>query len=1145
MNNQKDYEKLLKDYQDLQLRVTQFSAIEQKLINTQDKLDTELLFYKRLQKFNAQALKESSLQHLVKLITESVIDILEVESSLVYFKDDIDSKFSLLSQEGLSIDDSNKENFIQDIDLFFKNKPEGKAIILSADVFQKYTALKNFSSGLFFHLTEKELGYSFCILGLISIEKAAIYDKLQSKHEIIFSIFSHQVQSLFANREKNDKIQEQIIKISESEVELNKLSLIATKTNNGVIITDNEGNIEWVNDAFTHISGYTLEEVKGKKPKDFLHGDKTDEALIQTLRNALSKKENVELTLINYSKSGKEYYNHLEITPVFDSNGNHINFISLQKDITDEIRSKQELIRVNSRFELVTSKSNIGIWEWEIETNKVIWNDVFLQQYGIKPSDTNIDRFWERSVHPEDWPELNFKTTEFLKSGNDVLEYEYRIIKNDTGEIRIMRDNTIADRDAVGKVLRLTGSSIDITDERLYNIQLEQNLKQQELLSEISLGLNNLTDFDLRINSVLEQIGKHLNVCRVYVFENSENSTLFSNTYEWCNEHIIPQIDEMQLIPYESIPSFKSLLFKNGFIYSEDISLLPKDIKELLETKDIKSIVIYPLYVNGLYFGFIGFSESINHKKWSKLEFELLRTVSGILSNAFERHNYEISLKVSEAKYRGIIENINIGLIETDINGKVAFNNQKYEDLTLTNNTSLLVITNDAENDLKQKLINGNILSYLKIDHFLYEIDFKRSDDKIITLLVSCAPSFNQQGEISGYINVFLDITAVRLLQKKLNIALDERDGFLQKTNSVKLFYENILNHSPANIAVISPELSFIYVNDLMIEREPLMAEAIGKSFAELVGLYPDEAKRLNNLSSFINKAIENKKLLQFEENLNLGEEDNIVVLRSILPHYKEDGNLEYIILSGIDITNLKNIETSVLKKNEELKKINTELDNFVYSVSHDLRSPLLSIKGILELIKKTADLDEKSNSYLNMAQISASRLDVTIQEILEYSKNARFELQLEEFDIQEMVKLIFNDLLYSDSVGVTLQIDIAGSPIIYSDKLRLNTLLRNLIGNSFKYKRNDIDDCFVKFKLISNKEMYVIQVIDNGIGISERSIGKVFDMFYRGTKISMGTGLGLYICKEIVNKLKGTISVQSKVNNGTLIEISIPKLIQ
>ena len=93
-----------------------------------------------------------------------------------------------------------------------------------------------------------------------------------------------------------------------------------------------------------------------------------------------------------------------------------------------------------------------------------------------------------------------------------------------------MRDNTIAERDENGKLLRLIGSSIDITEERLNKLQLQQNLKQQELLSEVSLGLNNLTDFDSRINFVLNQIGKHLNVSRVYVFENTENSAYCSNT---------------------------------------------------------------------------------------------------------------------------------------------------------------------------------------------------------------------------------------------------------------------------------------------------------------------------------------------------------------------------------------------------------------------------------------------------------------------------------------------------------------------------------------------------------------------------------------------------------------------------------------
>ncbi|MCF8424840.1 MAG: PAS domain S-box protein [Bacteroidia bacterium] len=1148
MNSQKDYEKLLQDYHDLQLRVTQFSNIEQQLINTQDKLDSELLLYKRLQKFNTQALKEYSKQNLVRLITESVIDILEIESSLVYFKDHEDATHSLLLEEGLSIDYFNKPNYIEDLELLCNNKPLGKATILSADVFIKYATFKNFSSGLFFHYYEKELGYSFCILGLISIEKAPIYDQLQSKHETIFSILSHQVQSLFANREKNDKIKEQIIKISESEVELKKLSLIATKTKNGVIITDNKGRIEWVNDAFSAISGYALDELKGKKPKDFLHGSKTDPAALKLLSNALSKKENVELTLINHSKSGRTYYNQLEITPVFDSNGNHINFISLQKDITEEILSKQQLIRINTRFELITTKSQIGVWEWEAETNKLVWNDVFLKQYGIAShkNSNSLEGFWEKSVHPEDWNEVNTKKTELINSEDDILECEYRIIKNDTGEVRIVRDNTIAERDENGKLLRLIGSSIDITEERLNKLQLQQNLKQQELLSEVSLGLNNLTDFDSRINFVLNQIGKHMNVSRVYVFENTENSAYCSNTYEWCNKNVLPQIEELQNIPYEIIPSFKPLLVEHGFIYSDDISLLPEDLKAVLEPQVIKSLIIYPLYVNGLYYGYIGFDECFTHKKWSKLELELLKTISGIVSNAFERDISQKVLIASEKKYRGIIENINIGLIESNLGGEIVFKNQKFVELTLIEDSTLLLISGDMEGDLKQKLEKEIILSYTKIGQSVYEIDIKRPDNKIVTLLISIAPAINQLGDISGFINAFLDITSVKVLQKNLEVALVERDSFIEKTNSVKLFYESILDHSPAKIAVISPDLVFSYVNELMIYREPVMANAMGKSIMELAALHPIESERLNKLTSIINEAIENKKLIQFEESRNVkqDEEDKeLVILRSILPYYRVDNTLEYIIITGVDITNLKNIEKSVLKKNEELKKINTELDNFVYSVSHDLRSPLLSIKGIMELILKTTVLDEKTTNYLTLAQNSTSRLDGTIREILEYSKNARFDVELELFDVQEMVQQIYDDLKFTDNLAVKFVIDIQGSPIVYSDKKRFNTLLKNLIGNSVKYKRKEINDSFVKFALNRKNDSIFMQVIDNGMGISDLSIGKVFDMFYRGTKLSAGTGLGLYICKEIVNKLNGEISLHSKLDVGTTIDIIIPKL--
>jgi signal transduction histidine kinase len=168
-------------------------------------------------------------------------------------------------------------------------------------------------------------------------------------------------------------------------------------------------------------------------------------------------------------------------------------------------------------------------------------------------------------------------------------------------------------------------------------------------------------------------------------------------------------------------------------------------------------------------------------------------------------------------------------------------------------------------------------------------------------------------------------------------------------------------------------------------------------------------------------------------------------------------------------------------------------------------------------------------------------RLDETIQEILEYSRNARLEVKLETFNIEEMVGEIFADLKYTNPDNVDFSMNIQGSPILKSDKSRLNTVLKNIIGNSVKYKKSNSNDCFVTFSLKQLEKSIEIKVSDNGEGISSKSLPKIFEMFYRGTSTSIGTGLGLYITKEILNKLNGTIFVTSELGLGTTITINIP----
>jgi signal transduction histidine kinase len=176
------------------------------------------------------------------------------------------------------------------------------------------------------------------------------------------------------------------------------------------------------------------------------------------------------------------------------------------------------------------------------------------------------------------------------------------------------------------------------------------------------------------------------------------------------------------------------------------------------------------------------------------------------------------------------------------------------------------------------------------------------------------------------------------------------------------------------------------------------------------------------------------------------------------------------------------------------------------------------------------------------MVDGSATRLDGTIQEILEYSRNSRLDIAHEEFDVVALVQQSFNDLRFSAQGQIDLQLDIQTSPIIFSDRSRLGVLLKNIIGNSIKYRRKDIKS-FVNFSLKRENHSLVMQVTDNGEGIDAQHLDKIFTMFYRGTTSSIGTGLGLYICKEIVNKLNGDLEVTSTLGKGTQMTITIPEI--
>ena len=259
------------------------------------------------------------------------------------------------------------------------------------------------------------------------------------------------------------------------------------------------------------------------------------------------------------------------------------------------------------------------------------------------------------------------------------------------------------------------------------------------------------------------------------------------------------------------------------------------------------------------------------------------------------------------------------------------------------------------------------------------------------------------------------------------------------------------------------------------------------------------------------------------------------------LPSKELNHNKEAIQSNGESDVNLIQLQ----EKNVELEKINFELDRFVYSASHDLRSPLTSILGLLNIMREEVS-DAGTIHLVSLMEESILKLDNTIRDIVAYSRNNRTNITIEPIGLKLLIEEIMGNLRYLETgeFKIPEQIQIKNEIVFLGDRNRIQIILNNLLANAIRYrhparKPEVIVDAILKGQFVQ------ITVKDNGLGINEKHIGKIFEMFYRTSDTSAGSGLGLYIVRETIKKLNGSIDVVSQINEGSTFTIVLPLMYQ
>ena len=237
--------------------------------------------------------------------------------------------------------------------------------------------------------------------------------------------------------------------------------------------------------------------------------------------------------------------------------------------------------------------------------------------------------------------------------------------------------------------------------------------------------------------------------------------------------------------------------------------------------------------------------------------------------------------------------------------------------------------------------------------------------------------------------------------------------------------------------------------------------------------------------------------------------------------------------------------EHTLRRQNEELSKINKELDSFVYSVSHNLRAPLMSVLGLINLAQLESTTGDKAlDSYFTMMQQSIHKLDDTLKEILDYSRNARSARQVTQVDVKKIIEDSLDKMKFMEGSGnIRKSVRVENEAPFYTDAYRLSVIISNVVSNAIKYRDATKPENLLEINVSATNSTLELVFTDNGIGIADVYVPRIFDMFFRATERSDGAGLGLSIVRETVEKLEGTITVESTAGLGSTFVITLPNL--
>lgn len=674
----------------------------------------------------------------------------------------------------------------------------------------------------------------------------------------------------------------------------------------------------------------------------------------------------------------------------------------------------------------------------------------------------------------------------------------------------------------------------DISEQKKNEADLLNKTRLIATIADIIQSLLETNDWEGSVPKYLGKMGEAIDADRVYLFKNyidPKSGKLFTRQFkEWTNGKVSAEIDnpDYQAINLESHPTFleKALARLPFAIQTKDTT---GATRQILEEQDIKSILQIPIFVEGEFFGYIGFDDCTREREWSEDEIGFLTSVTTNLAFAVEREKNLKRIKEAFESRNELVESIGDSFYALDNNFIVTYWNNVIEKISGIKREHIIGkriygfvdIVNDQFNSAFEIALRENKAQYFET----YDQRINAWQEVMI---------YPANGGLSAIIK---DISDRKATEKQLAES-NERFAILSDATNDAIWDWNI-------------ETDEHFWGEGFHKLFGINLELEGKSPEFWKNrVHPDDFKAIQIiLSQLLNQRDQN----YFESEYRFRKQDNTyayVIDKATVIRNKE-GNPIRIVGVMMDITHRRKYEESLKKLNEELAHSNRELEisnkeleQFAYVASHDLQEPLRMISSFLGLIEKKYknQLDEKGIEYIHYAVDGAKRMREIILDLLEFSRVGNYSESKKPVDtnalLREVLQLNKKSIQEKDAEIIIDQL-----PDIFGHSNSIIQLFQNLISNGLKYqpKGNKPE---IRISGIEHATEWVFSVQDNGIGIDPEFRDKIFVIFQRLHQKDQfsGSGIGLAICKKIVEFHGGKIWVESSLGAGSKFLFTIKK---